>query len=773
MNRSNIHPAVAAGIPAHHGGGALMGFGEHSAASPAAAKSLFGALSAAAPSPLAPSFEANLSMNEALARTRARELMQSYARDKQRSYALEAEVSRTNADNDELALLASTLQRQVADLQAAAVQREEAFATERRAFEATFASVQQELQRTAALSAHQTSDLMAQLRLREEECAHAQAGLVTANEENAKLRREAASRNNNNNGANGGLAAEGSGLQRAQSRAVELARRLLDAERGRRAAEDALIEDRRHHHMALHTIEQLRQQLAAAEGRVEAERGRREAEGQQLRHQLEHVREEYDQREDAYKRVLLAGGGGGGADRSDADSSTANATNGSKSGSAKDLALLCSTLEARTQSQQEHIDFLTEQSEKGTARLQEAIKELQAEKARRVEEATKAQETIRGLKDDGTRKELMAARREKERTVAALADLTGLYQESLERFASSSSSATAGGGTEYAGLVGDERRTSAAAAISSSAFVARTLTDINTSLRQILATCTAAASSADGDDVRRLMELMTAHMATGGSGAAVGRVISDGGGVGAADGFTGSSSSAGAKGSLATIEHKRQLEALQALLTESEAAAAAAEERSLEKERLMRAQMEQLVAHTQRLQRQTELDADELEGARHQLEMAEANAAARLSALRRDCARSIESLYNALKQIESEHRALLQRRGGPSFGPGGPMAAHAAAEANLGERIGAALREQEALLAEWGSDGQQHDGGSRHNQPHHPHQPHHTHSGRDGAYAAHRGDAGDVANTSVPPFDEDEFNPHSGRHYDPSHHEGR
>ena len=421
--RSNVHPAAAADALGSFGSpvpSALVGGGEHSLfASP---------ISDAAVS----SLMEGMSASDQSARARARGVLQSYARERQRVVELEAEVGAAHnqlAQND--ALIAS-LRREVHDSSFAHAEEVRTLQQSRAEVDRRVAALEQELEDASAGFSRKLSEVIAQNRVKEQEVMHFESQLQRSNDEVKRLRAELARQLGDDDGGQDGSPARGGvrakELEAAQQRAVTLAKKLIDAERGRREAEEALMEDRKHGQGALRTIEGLRQQLADAHGRLTKEAAARRSDEQYYRNAMQHMKDEADKQRVAYQDALL--------DirpqqqvQLEASRSPTPSTDNDDPFEGGRLA----AVRARLRAAGEQVVFLADQTDRRLKEIETLSEALADERATRVDEHTSHSAALREAKESERRfkRDLAVVKAERTAAMRMIGDLKTLYERLL------------------------------------------------------------------------------------------------------------------------------------------------------------------------------------------------------------------------------------------------------------------------------------------------------------------------------------------------------
>lgn len=272
----NVHPAVA-----NRSGGALATQALYTMESRSAA-------GAAGAPPDA---------DEAEARSRAREILQDFMKQKARCTELEQQLQRATQENERLAHIIherkteSVLDREKfnRELESLRVSKSD---SDSRAL-----SARDEVKKVAQACAQRAADSQSHLRLREQEVQQLEAELLRAREEIRALRTEVLRLQNTGNSMEE--------VEKSQQRVVEIAKKLLDSEKAKSQLERSIVEDRRYQQQALRTIEGLRKQCSDSEQRLKDVEQASHLERDKYDAAVAALHKEMDMQRDLYKTFML------------------------------------------------------------------------------------------------------------------------------------------------------------------------------------------------------------------------------------------------------------------------------------------------------------------------------------------------------------------------------------------------------------------------------------------------------------------------------------
>ena len=309
-------------------------------------------------------------IDEAEARYRAREILQDFVREKGKAVEMESQLHRAHQEVDrlnhvvaeqkaELAMENDRLKRQLDNA------KSELMEAQTRAN-----ATRDEVQKVAKASAQRVADTTSQLRLKEQEIEHLELELTRAREEIRNLRKDLLLARDSDN--------LGEDAARIQQRVVEIARKLLDSEKSKTALQKSIVDDRKHYHQALLTIESLRKQLAECEQRAADSALARNTDISQFQTTIEAMQKEMMMQRDLYKDFVakVSSGGQGGGNRFDDSPSAGGGNSGTR----------IAVLETQLRSMNDTQDMLKQQLESAHQELSATRNELTQEKHRRVED---------------------------------------------------------------------------------------------------------------------------------------------------------------------------------------------------------------------------------------------------------------------------------------------------------------------------------------------------------------------------------------------------
>jgi chromosome segregation ATPase len=366
------------------------------------------------PPPGASGGASSIDIDEAEARMRAREILQEFAREKSKAVEVEGQLHRASQDNEKLqhniaemkaefAVEADRLKRMVENL------KSEKLEAETRA-----ASAREEAQKVTKAAAQRASDATSQLRLKEQEMEHLEAELTRARDEIRSLRKDLVLSRDQD--------AVTEDMSRVQFRVVELARKLLEAEKSKTEMQKALVEDRKQLHQALSTIDALRAQLADGERRSMDTQSTRDKDIAQFQLTIDALHNEMQHQRDLYQRFVETVSKADGAHRSNAVE-----TEGS-------LKTRVAVLETQLAASSQLVQHTQRQLDDNRTTSESLRRELNAERALKHEEVTALQARIGSAEERvvASRKEVAERRELHEQLNERFSSLSALYENATK-----------------------------------------------------------------------------------------------------------------------------------------------------------------------------------------------------------------------------------------------------------------------------------------------------------------------------------------------------
>ena len=340
-----------------------------------------------------------IDVDEAEARTRAREILQDFVKHKNRAEEVESQLQRALMENERLSHLLQETKTELALAKERSTREIDNIKSEKRENENRIEAAQEEVRKVAQSFAQRAADGAAQLRLKEQEVEQLEQELRRTKEEVRTLRKDA-------------IRAQGAGQsneesERTHQRVVELARRCLDAERDKERLELSILDDRKHYQQAIRTIEALRKQCADAEERTsQAYHQKKELED---RHQMAiaALHKEMDMQRDLYKTFMQQMGAAGSpmalrlTSSGDVGAlSPVGRSGAGGSGAPGSLETQLALAEQRLHSTEKQMALLKEQLDSAIAARREANETLYSEKTKHAEVLSRLQSQILTIEHD-------------------------------------------------------------------------------------------------------------------------------------------------------------------------------------------------------------------------------------------------------------------------------------------------------------------------------------------------------------------------------------
>lgn len=346
----------------------------------------------------------SIDIDEAEARMRAREILQEFAREKSKAVEVEGQLHRSSQENEKLQHTISEMKAEFA-VEADRLKRMvENLKSEKLEAETRAASAREEAQKVTKAAAQRASDATSQLRLKEQEMEHLEAELTRARDEIRNLRKDLVLSRDQD--------AVTEDMSRVQFRVVELARKLLEAEKAKTEMQKALVDDRKQLHQTLSTIDSLRAQLADGERRSMDTQSTRDKDIAQFQHTIDALHNEMQHQRDLYQRFVETVSKADGAHRTNAAD-----TEGS-------LKTRIAVLETQLSASSQLVQHTQQQLDEYRSAAESLRRELNVERANKHEEVTSLQARI------GSAEERVAASRKE------IADRRELHEQLNERFSS-------------------------------------------------------------------------------------------------------------------------------------------------------------------------------------------------------------------------------------------------------------------------------------------------------------------------------------------------
>lgn len=200
-------------------------------------------------------------IDEAEARSRARDILQDFAKHKARAADLENQLQSALAEAERSAKLLNERKAEMALERERWAQEREALRKERGESDARTTAAREEVRKVAFACAQRAADSASHLRLKEQETQQLEAELLRARDEvrtlRAELQRLQLSSGNNRDD-----------IEVAQARTVDLARKIVDLEKAKSALERGAVDDRKQHQISLQTIDSMRRRCQDLEDQM-------------------------------------------------------------------------------------------------------------------------------------------------------------------------------------------------------------------------------------------------------------------------------------------------------------------------------------------------------------------------------------------------------------------------------------------------------------------------------------------------------------------------
>lgn len=344
-------------------------------------------------------------IDEAEARMRAREILQDFAREKSKAVEVEGQLHRCAQENDKLQHTIAEMKAETA-IESDRLKRQlENLKSEKLEAETRAVNAREEAQKVTKVAAQRVSDATSQLRLKEQEIEHLEGELTRARDEIRNLRKELLLSRDQDTVTED--------MSRVQYRVVELARKLLDAEKAKTEMQKALVEDRRQLHQSLATIDSLRNQLSDSERRSIDQQAVRDQDIAQFQTTIAALHAEMQQQRDLYQKFVEA-----------VSKSGDSGHRGVSSDEAAQWHTRAAVLETQLTSSQQSARELQALLENERHDLNRCRHELNSERTARIEETTALQARIHIAEERAS-----AAKKESE-------ERRELHQQLNERFIS-------------------------------------------------------------------------------------------------------------------------------------------------------------------------------------------------------------------------------------------------------------------------------------------------------------------------------------------------
>lgn len=236
-------------------------------------------------------------IDEAEARSRARDILQDFAKHKARAADLENQLQASLAESERSAKLLQERKSEMALERERWAQERDTLKKERDDADSRTTAAREEVRKVAFACAQRAADSASHLRLKEQETQQLEAELLRARDEvrtlRAELQRIQLSSGNNRDD-----------IEVAQARTVELARKIVDLEKAKSTLERAAVDDRKQHQLSIQTIDSLRRRCQDLEDQIRDAHKEFKVELNKRDLALEMNRKEGEAQREMYKTVV-------------------------------------------------------------------------------------------------------------------------------------------------------------------------------------------------------------------------------------------------------------------------------------------------------------------------------------------------------------------------------------------------------------------------------------------------------------------------------------